>query len=40
MSWQITPTALTQAISDPAPDAAKRSFDAMMQMQRIDIAVI
>jgi len=40
LSWQITPIALTQAITDPDPAAAKRAFDAMMQMQKIDIATI
>ena len=40
MSWQITPLALTQAISDPDPIAAKRAFDAMMTMRKIDIAAI
>lgn len=40
ISWQITPVALTEAISDPDPAAAKRAFNAMMQMQKIDIAAI
>ena len=40
LSWQITPIALTQAISDSDPAAAKRAFDAMMQMSKIDIATI
>jgi 2-polyprenyl-6-hydroxyphenyl methylase/3-demethylubiquinone-9 3-methyltransferase len=40
VSWQITPIALTKAISDPDPAAAKRAFDAMMTMQKIDIAAI
>jgi 2-polyprenyl-6-hydroxyphenyl methylase/3-demethylubiquinone-9 3-methyltransferase len=40
LSWQITPIALTQAISDPDPAAAKRAFDAMMTMRKIDIAAI
>jgi 2-polyprenyl-6-hydroxyphenyl methylase/3-demethylubiquinone-9 3-methyltransferase len=40
LSWQITPLALTKAITDPDPAAAKRAFDAMMQMQQIDIAAI
>ena len=40
LSWQITPVALTKAISDPDPKAAKRAFDAMMTMQKIDIAKI
>jgi predicted 3-demethylubiquinone-9 3-methyltransferase (glyoxalase superfamily) len=40
LSWQITPTALTDAITDPDPAAAKRAFEAMMTMQKIDIAAI
>jgi predicted 3-demethylubiquinone-9 3-methyltransferase (glyoxalase superfamily) len=40
LSWQITPLALTQAITDPDPLAAKRAFEAMMQMGKIDIAAI
>ena len=40
VSWQITPVALTKAISNPDPAAAKRAFDAMMTMQKIDIAKI
>jgi 2-polyprenyl-6-hydroxyphenyl methylase/3-demethylubiquinone-9 3-methyltransferase len=40
LSWQITPVALTKAIADPDPAAAKRAVDAMMQMGRIDIAAI
>jgi predicted 3-demethylubiquinone-9 3-methyltransferase (glyoxalase superfamily) len=40
LSWQITPRVLMQAITDPDPAAAKRAFDAMMQMRKIDIATI
>ena len=40
LSWQITPRALIEAISDPDPAAAKRAFEAMMEMTRIDIAAI
>jgi 2-polyprenyl-6-hydroxyphenyl methylase/3-demethylubiquinone-9 3-methyltransferase len=40
LSWQITPLALMKALSDPDPLAAKRAFDAMMQMKKIDIAAI
>jgi len=40
LSWQITPRALTDAIADPNPAAAKRAFDAMMKMGKIDIAAI
>ncbi|KUL20843.1 VOC family protein [Chlorobium limicola] len=40
LSWQITPIALTEAVTDPDPAAARRAFDAMMQMKKIDIAAI
>jgi predicted 3-demethylubiquinone-9 3-methyltransferase (glyoxalase superfamily) len=40
LSWQITPIALMQAITDPNPAVAKRAFEAMMQMGKIDIAAI
>ena len=40
LSWQITPTALTRAIADPDPAVARRVFDAMMTMGKIDIAAI
>ena len=40
ISWQITPLALMQAITDPDRAAAQRAFQAMMQMQKIDIAAI
>ena len=40
LSWQITPIALTKAITDPDPPTAKRAFDAMMQMKKIYIAAI
>lgn len=40
LSWQITPRALMEAITDPDPKAAKRAFDAMMTMGKIDIAAI
>jgi 2-polyprenyl-6-hydroxyphenyl methylase/3-demethylubiquinone-9 3-methyltransferase len=40
LNWQITPVALTEAIIDPDPAAAKRAFDAMMTMHKIDIATI
>ena len=40
LSWQITPRALTAAIADPDRAAARRAFEAMMQMGKIDIAAI
>jgi predicted 3-demethylubiquinone-9 3-methyltransferase (glyoxalase superfamily) len=40
LSWQITPIALTKAYTSPDRAAAKRAFDAMMTMRKIDVAVI
>jgi 2-polyprenyl-6-hydroxyphenyl methylase/3-demethylubiquinone-9 3-methyltransferase len=40
LSWQITPVALTKAFTDPDRAAAKRAFDAMMTMGKIDVAAI
>lgn len=40
LSWQITPRAVTAAITDPDPAAARRAFEAMMTMGKIDIAAI
>jgi len=40
VSWQITPRALLDAVNDPDRAAARRAFDAMMTMQKIDIAAI
>ena len=40
VSWQITPRVLIEAITDSDPAAAKRAFDAMMTMQKIDVATI
>ncbi len=40
LSWQITPRVLTEAMADPDRAAAKRAFDAMMTMRKIDVAAI
>ena len=40
VSWQITPRVLLDAIANPDRQAAKRAMDAMMTMQKIDIARI
>ena len=39
VSWQITPRALSEAMV-AGGDEAKRAFDAMMTMKKIDIAAI
>ncbi|ARO30665.1 MULTISPECIES: VOC family protein [unclassified Rhizobium] len=39
LSWQITPRVLSEALS-AGGDQAKRAFDAMMTMRKIDVAAI
>ena len=39
VSWQITPRVLTDALTKGG-EVAKRAFEAMMQMQKIDVAKI
>lgn len=39
VSWQITPRVLTEAMA-AGGDEAKRAFDAMMTMRKIDVAAI
>jgi len=40
LSWQITPVTLTEAFTSPERAEAKRAFNAMMEMKKIDIAKI
>lgn len=40
ISWQITPVVLINACNSPDRAAAKRAFNAMMTMKKIDIFVI
>jgi 2-polyprenyl-6-hydroxyphenyl methylase/3-demethylubiquinone-9 3-methyltransferase len=40
LSWQITPSVLSQAVAGADAAVAKRAFDAMMQMKKIDVAAI
>ncbi|MDE2394448.1 MAG: VOC family protein [Burkholderiales bacterium] len=40
LSWQITPRALSAAITDSDRAVARRAFEAMMKMGKIDIAAI
>ena len=39
-SWQITPRVLLEGNTNPDPAVAKRVFDAMMTMRKIDVARI
>jgi 2-polyprenyl-6-hydroxyphenyl methylase/3-demethylubiquinone-9 3-methyltransferase len=40
LSWQITPRVLMDAVTGTDRAAAKRAFDAMMTMKKIDVAAI
>jgi predicted 3-demethylubiquinone-9 3-methyltransferase (glyoxalase superfamily) len=40
LNWQITPRVLTDAMAHPDPAVAKRAFEAMMTMTKIDVAAI
>ena len=40
LNWQITPRVLLEAINNPDRAIAKRAFEAMMTMRKIDIARI
>jgi len=40
LSWQIVPVQLTRILTAGDPVRAKRAFDAMMGMKRIDIATL
>jgi predicted 3-demethylubiquinone-9 3-methyltransferase (glyoxalase superfamily) len=39
-SWQITPRRLLELTTSRDPEEAKRAFEAMMTMQKIDIAAL
>ena len=40
LSWQITPRVLIEAYTHSDPAVAKRAFEAMMTMRKIDVAAI
>ena len=40
LSWQIIPTALGKMLGDKDPTKAKRAMEAMLKMQKIDIATL
>ncbi|KQW46679.1 MULTISPECIES: VOC family protein [unclassified Roseateles] len=40
VSWQISPRVLNEAMDNPDRAAAKRAFEAMMTMRKIDVAAI
>ena len=40
VSWQVVPTLLSQLLSDPDPNKARRAMEAMLKMKKIDIAAL
>jgi predicted 3-demethylubiquinone-9 3-methyltransferase (glyoxalase superfamily) len=40
LSWQIIPDRLMELLSDPDPARAQRATQAMLQMQKIDVAAL
>lgn len=40
LSWQIVPVQLLRLLTEADPARAKRAFEAMMKMKRIDIATL
>ena len=40
LSWQITPRILLEATTSQDKEVAKRAFEAMMEMKKIDVAAI
>jgi predicted 3-demethylubiquinone-9 3-methyltransferase (glyoxalase superfamily) len=40
LSWQITPKRMMQLLNDPDPARGKRAMEAMMTMQKLDIAAL
>ena len=40
LTWQIVPTRLKELLEDPDPRRAKRAMEAMMEMEKINIAAL
>ncbi|KQO65106.1 VOC family protein [Curtobacterium sp. Leaf261] len=40
VAWQITPTRMSELLSDPDPERAARTMTAMMDMVKLDIAAL
>jgi predicted 3-demethylubiquinone-9 3-methyltransferase (glyoxalase superfamily) len=40
LSWQVVPRRMMELLNDPDRAKAKRAFDAMMEMKRLDIAAL
>ena len=40
LSWQVVPSVLVEMLQDPDPEKSKRVMAAMMQMGKLDIAIL
>jgi predicted 3-demethylubiquinone-9 3-methyltransferase (glyoxalase superfamily) len=40
LSWQVTPTGMDELFADPDPEKARRAMEAMLKMQKLDIAAL
>lgn len=40
VSWQVTPSALTEMLDDPNREKSDRAFEAMLGMKKLDIAAL
>ncbi len=40
LAWQIVPRRLTELLNDPNPDRARRTMEAMLAMNKLDIAAL
>jgi predicted 3-demethylubiquinone-9 3-methyltransferase (glyoxalase superfamily) len=40
MSWQIVPTVLKEMLADPAPSKAERVMQALLQMKKLERALL
>jgi predicted 3-demethylubiquinone-9 3-methyltransferase (glyoxalase superfamily) len=38
LSWQVVPTGMDELFADPDPERAQRAMEAMLTMQKLDIA--
>jgi predicted 3-demethylubiquinone-9 3-methyltransferase (glyoxalase superfamily) len=40
LSWQVVPTGMDELFSDPDPTRAERAMKAMLEMSKLDVAVL